>query len=110
MSIVTITINNRQFQLSCEDGRENQLRELATEVNEKATTIKQANHSASSELVLLMTALSLQDQLKSSLAKLEEVSKKSDNNGNKTLEDEKFAETLSGIAKYLESLAQKIGK
>jgi cell division protein ZapA len=51
-----------------------------------------------------MAALSLQDQVQTLHNKLGVT------NGENHNPDEKFAETLSTIAGYLESLAQKIGK
>ena len=105
MSIVTITLNNKNFQLLCNDGSENQLIELATKLDEKITEIKTANPASSFELLLVMSALSLQDQTQNLNNKLGKINGSKNND-----EDEKFAETLSTIALYLENLAQKIGK
>jgi len=107
MSIVTITLNNKNFQLACNDGdgSEEQLRNLAALLNEKIIEIKHANPSASFELLLVMTALSLQDQIQVLTPKLGVASSAKNN-----YEDEKFAETLSTIAHYLENLAKKIGR
>lgn len=105
MSIVTITLNNKNFQLSCNDGAEGELNNLAANLNDRMMEIKYANPTASNELLLVMTALSIQDQLESLSIKLGRVNGEKNNN-----EDEKFAETLSTIAQYLENLAKKIGK
>jgi cell division protein ZapA len=105
MSIVTITLNNKNFQLSCSDGSEEQLYALANELNNKIIEVKHGNPSASSELLLVMTALSIQDQVRILSSKLNKITGIKDNN-----EDEKFAETLTTIAGYLENLAKKIGK
>lgn len=105
MSIVTITLNNKNFQLSCDTGAEEQLKNLGESLNNRMIEIKRANPSASFELLLVMAALSIQDHLESITAKFERV------NGDKgPSEDEQFAETLSTIAEYLENLAKKIGK
>lgn len=105
MSIVTITLNNKNFQLSCDDGAEEQLKNLGVSLSSRMLEIKRANSSASFELLLVMAALSIQDQLESVTAKFghNEVNK---NSG----EEEQFAETLSTIAQYLENLAKKISK
>jgi cell division protein ZapA (FtsZ GTPase activity inhibitor) len=105
MSIVTITLNNKNFQLLCNDGSENQLIELAEQLDKKIAEIKTANPSSSFELLLVMSALSLQDQVQNLNNKLTKINGLKNNE-----EDEKFAETLSTIALYLENLAQKIGK
>jgi len=105
MSIVTIALNNKNFQLLCNDGSENQLIELARKLDEKIAEIKTANPASSFELLLVMSALSLQDQTQNFNNKLDKINGSKNND-----EDEKFAETLSTIALYLENLAQKIGK
>lgn len=105
MSIVTITLNNKNFQLSCNDGSEEQLFSLAALVNEKIFEIKRVNSAASSELLLVMTALSLQEQIQSLSSKLGKFT-----NEKSYEENEQFAQTLSTIASYLENLAKKIGK
>ncbi|MGI4775598.1 MAG: cell division protein ZapA [Janthinobacterium lividum] len=105
MSIVTITINNKNFQLSCSDGSEEQLYGLASRLNERIVEIKKENSTASFELLLVMAALSTQDQVHALSSRLGKLS-----SGKENEEEEKFAETLSTIAQYLENLAKKIGK
>jgi len=105
MSIITITLNNKHFQLACADGSENELQELATRLNEKIVSIKLFNKTASFELVLVMSALSLMEEVQSMEAKLGKIE-----GGQINQEEEKFSETLSIIAGYLENLAKKIGK
>ncbi len=104
MPIITVTLNNKNFQLACSEDAEQQLYQLAAKLNERVLELKKASPSASFELLLVMAALSLQDQVQTLHNKLELMSEENPNNG------EKFAETLSTIAGYLESLAQKIGK
>jgi cell division protein ZapA (FtsZ GTPase activity inhibitor) len=104
MPIVTITLNNRNFQLACDDGAQDQLLHLAANLDVKLRTIKSSNSAASFELLLVIAALDLQDQvqnLQKKLGKMDGVG------GN---EDEKFAETLTTIAEYLENLAKKVGR
>ena len=105
MSIVTITLNNKNFQLSCDDGAEEQLKNLAASLSSRMLEIKQSNSSASFELLLVMAALSIQDQLESVTAKFGHI--QGDKNSG---EEEQFAETLSTIAQYLENLAKKISR
>lgn len=105
MSIVTVIINNKNFQLACGDGEEEQLHNLAAQVNAKIAEIKKASPLASNELLLIMTALSLQEQLQNSLPNSNKLVTEKANNA-----EEKLAETLTTIAGYLETLAQKIEK
>ena len=105
MSIVTITLNNKNFQLSCDAGAEEQLKNLGESLNSRMLEMKRANSSASFELLLVMAALSIQDQLESITTKFGKVNGNKNNN-----EDEQLRETLITIAQYLENLAKKIGK
>ncbi len=106
MPIVNIILNNRNFQLSCEDGAEEQLLNLVEKVSLELDAIKAQNKVASFELLLVILALSMQDKLQNMQNKLENL-----NNVNTySSDDEKFAETLSTIAQYLENLAQKISR
>lgn len=104
MPIITITLNNKKFQLACNEGAEEQIHNLTFKLNEQVIELKKTSPSASFELLLVMTALRLQDQVQTLHNKLGVT------NDNSYNPDEKFAETLSTIAGYLESLAQKIGK
>lgn len=105
MSIVTVTISNRKFQLACNESAEPELHQLVTRLNEKIASIKQSNPNATFELLLVMTALNLQDRLQNMEKKTARL------DGDKiSAEDEKLAETLSTIAGYLQNIAQKIGK
>lgn len=101
MSIVTITINNKQFQIACNDGQEELLASAASKLSEQIDTVKEASPKAPTELLLIMCALGLQDDNSNLRSKL----------GNTGHDDnEKLSETLSTIAGYLEELANKISK
>lgn len=99
MSIVTITINNKQFQIACNDGQEELLQSAANKLSDNLEMIKNVSPKASTELLLILCALGLQDENSSLRSKL-------DNAG--VTDNEKLSETLSTIAGYLEDLAVKI--
>ncbi len=61
MSIVTITLNDKTFKLSCPEESHTELHSLAKELDNEINKIRQANPSASFELVLVMVALNLLD-------------------------------------------------
>lgn len=105
MSIVTITLNNKNYQLSCENGQEKSLLDLAEKLNQRIDGIKLSNNYASYELILVMTALSMQDHIENLEKKIAKTSDYSSGD-----EEEKFAQSLTEIAGYLENLAKKIGK
>lgn len=72
MPIVTITLNDRNFKLSCPEESKEQLISLAEKLDIQLTKMKNANPSASFELLLVMVALSLQEEKQSNTPKNEQ--------------------------------------
>ncbi len=101
MSIIKINLNNKVFDLFCEDGQEKSALTIAESLDRKIAEIKTSSPHASYELLLVMTALSLEEKLKNYESLSENASGKA--------ETEEFAKTLTEIAGYLENLAKKIG-
>jgi cell division protein ZapA (FtsZ GTPase activity inhibitor) len=101
MAVVTIVINGKNFQIACNDGDERRLESAAFALNDKVGQLKSGSPQASTDLLLIMCALGLQDEVATLKSKLDkDVSAK---------DDEQVAQTLSTIAGYLEGLAKKIG-
>jgi len=101
MSVVTISINGKNFQIGCNDGQEELVIKAAEKLDKKLSVLKKASPVASTELLLIMCALGLQDDnstLRSQLGQGENP------------DSEKVSDTLSTIAGYLEDLANKISK
>ncbi len=99
MSVVTITINAKQFQIACNDGEEGLLQDAALKLSDKLEELKQFSPKAPTELLLIMCAVGLQDDNTALRSKLDRAGYG---------EDEKLSETLSTIAGYLDDLAKKI--
>ncbi|XVN43484.1 MAG: cell division protein ZapA [Candidatus Rickettsia vulgarisii] len=105
MSIVTITLGNKNFQLACSDGSVQELNILVAKLNDRISEMKRISPTASFELLLVMSALGLQEEVQNLTHQINNLY------GGKNLkEEEQFAETLTTIAGYLENLAKKIGK
>lgn len=105
MSLVTITLGNKSFQLAVSDESKGELDSLTSKLNDTLMQIRKANPSASFDLLMVILALSLQEQVQDLSHRIAKV-----DSGPIAHEEEKFAETLSTIAGYLENLARKIGK
>ncbi len=104
MSIITININNKNFRLSCAEGVENDIHNLASELDKRVIECKNISHNASFELLLVLVCLSLQDELSNAKSMLSKI----DNDKFQNDEEEKLSETLMTIAGYLENIAKKI--
>lgn len=102
MSVVTITINGKNFQIGCNDGQEDLVQNTAKKLDEKLQAIKEAGANASTELLLIMCALGLQDDNSSLRGQL----------GKGEIDNpdaEKLSQTLSAVSAHLENLTNKIG-
>lgn len=105
MSLITITLGNKNFQLAVSDESKGELDSLTSKLNDALTQIRKANPSASFDLLMVILALSLQEQIQDLSHRITKI-----DSGSVPHEEEKFAETLTTIAGYLENLARKIGK
>jgi cell division protein ZapA (FtsZ GTPase activity inhibitor) len=101
MSVVTITLNGKQFQIGCNDGEELLLQSAAEKLQDRIAQMREASPKATTEMLLIFCALALQDENT-------EICNKLDSKGYS--DDEKISETLSTIANYLDELAHKITK
>ncbi len=63
MANVIVNFNNQHYHLACQDGEEERLLKLADYVEARATKIAGAMGAVSDFRLLLMTALSLADEL-----------------------------------------------
>ena len=61
-SITSITLNNKVFKLVCNPDEEKELHKLANSLNNRLIQLKNKNHVASFELLLVMAALSLEEE------------------------------------------------
>ena len=89
MSQVIITINYREYPISCEDGGEIQIMKLGRMLDEKARSLTQALGPVNENLLLAMTGLLVADEL-------------SEAKKDATMIDQKVAERTSEIAATIE--------
>ena len=62
MGNVTIKFNNKEFILSCEDGQEEHLEELALYLNEKFKNLKNSLGNIGESKLLLITSITILDE------------------------------------------------
>src|SRR5205085_12681858 len=74
MPQVNVTINGRQFRMACEDGQERHLIELAEDLDQRITGLRERFGEIGDTRLTVMAALTLADELsetKESLKRLE---------------------------------------
>ena len=62
MAQVTIIINGQKYRLTCEDGEESHIAQLADYVSKRILKIKQSAGSIGNERLLVMAALTIADE------------------------------------------------
>jgi cell division protein ZapA (FtsZ GTPase activity inhibitor) len=100
MSIVTITLSNRDFKLYCPEESHAELYSLTAQLDSEINKVRQANPSASFELLLVMVALNLLDN------KQKQANSEAGDIAKETNED--FQLLLSSIFNELKVVAEKL--
>ena len=102
MANVNIKFNNKEFLLSCEDGQEEHLEELASNLNEKFDKLKSSLGSIGENKLLLITSITTMDEYFETKKKID---KKIQELNNLT---EKFKELKSLVYEYKEKKENEI--
>ena len=63
MAHVTVTINDRQYRMACEDGQEGHLTRLATDLNRRVEQLRGNFGEIGDSRLLVMAALTVSDEL-----------------------------------------------
>tara|TARA_Y100000741_G_scaffold287672_1_gene227654 strand:+ start:325 stop:771 length:447 start_codon:yes stop_codon:yes gene_type:complete len=94
MANVSIKFNNKEFILSCDDGQEEHLEELLTQINQKFNNLKNDLGNLGENKLLLITAVKIMDEYYETRKKVEEKKDEFKDLSNK------FKELKSLIFKY----------
>lgn len=98
MGQVTVTINERSYTVTCDDGQEEHIRALGERLDERARGIVANVGMVSDNLLLVMTALMVEDELRDARGELEAL------RGGGEAREQAEAE----VVESLESVAQRI--
>ena len=104
MANVNINFNGKEFVLSCEDGQEEHLEELASHLNDKFNNLKNSLGNIGENKLLLITSITVMDEYF-------ETKKKIDNKA-KELKDltKKFKELKTLVYDYKENKEREINE
>tara|TARA_B100001758_G_C17739753_1_gene269791 strand:- start:42 stop:488 length:447 start_codon:yes stop_codon:yes gene_type:complete len=102
MANVNIKFNNKEFLLSCDDGQEDHLQELANHLNERFDSLKSSLGNIGENKLLLITSITTMDEYFETKKKVEQ---KIDELRNIT---EKFKELKSLVYEYKEKKEDEI--
>ena len=102
MANVNIKFNNKEFLLSCEDGQEEHLEELAYHLNEKFNDLKSSLGNIGENKLLLISAITTMDEYFETKKKIDQKIKELRNL------TEKFKELKSLVYEYKEKKENEI--
>ena len=71
MANVNVKFNGKEFLLSCDDGQEDHLQELATHLNEKFNNLKSSLGNIGENKLLLITSITIMDEYFETKKKIE---------------------------------------
>lgn len=113
MAQITITINSREYAISCEDGQEVRIMQLARILDEKAKLLNQASGQVNENMLLAMVGLLIADELaelKKNQTTLPHTTEGVDNSGLLKIDSDlankikKLSQDINSIASNLELL------
>ena len=115
MAQIEVTINERAYRVSCDDGEEEHLLSLADYVDRKVSELTNSLGQVGEARLMLMAGLVIADELADALDKLDTAQKTSSEDPQ---ESEKSGEavakaatsTLSTVAKRIEGIAARLEK
>tara|TARA_B100001123_G_scaffold240228_1_gene268768 strand:+ start:347 stop:796 length:450 start_codon:yes stop_codon:yes gene_type:complete len=102
MANVNISFNGKEFLLSCDDGQEEHLLELAEQLNNKFSTLKSQLGNIGENKLLLITSIKVMDEYFETKKKIEEKKKELNDLSNK------FKELRSLVYQYRDDKEKEI--
>jgi cell division protein ZapA (FtsZ GTPase activity inhibitor) len=102
MGKINVSINKKIFTLFCKDGEENRILSAADSFNKKLNELKSTSPSTSSDLLMTICILEIQDQLSESIKKLNNYSEESSQNNTQIFE------SIKNIESKVHSLTKKV--
>ena len=106
MAEITLTINNRNYEIACDDGHEDHLRRLGAYVDQRVNDLAAAVGQIGEPRLLVMASLLIADELHEAMSKLGPA-----NNGNGEANGAviaAFEEREVEVAEALEACAQRL--
>jgi cell division protein ZapA len=109
MAQVSVTINGRAYQIACDDGQEEHLRQLAGYIDRRVAELVAAMGQIGDMRLLVMASLLIADELSEVTRQLDDTRKTSnDALSTATKADAKAASALEGVAARIEDIAARL--
>lgn len=126
MPLVDVTVHHKTYRVVCGEGQEEHLKQLADKLNQRMYSLSETLGKGSDSILLLMSALMLEDELAESYAKIEDL-KQGTADALEVVGPEKYADisleaekkavaqanvalagAMDNVSSYIDTLAQKL--
>ena len=106
MSNVVVTINERTYELTCNDGQEQHLRGLAADIARRVDELTKTVGQPGEGRLLLMVALLLADELADANAEIDRLQR--EHGRAPAIDEEAVAASLERLAKHVQDIAARL--
>jgi len=106
MSNVVVTINERTYDLTCNDGQEQHLRGLASDIARRVDELTKTVGQPGEARLLLMVGLLLADELADANAEIDRLQR--DHSRTPAIDEEAVAASLERLAKHVQDIAARL--
>ncbi|MBI4184424.1 MAG: cell division protein ZapA [Proteobacteria bacterium] len=113
MGQVTVTINDQNYPIACDNGQEEHLVGLAAEVNKRVNELRAAVGQVGEARLLVMTSLLLIDELletRHQVEGLREALNRNEGIAQRLAEEEELAGLIETLAGRIEDIAQRLAR
>ena len=107
MTQISLTINDRAYDVTCDDGQEGHLRKLAQHLDEQVRDMAAAVGQVGEGRLLVLASLVVADELFEAYKELHALKAGADSKG--APGEEAAAETLEACAQRIETIATRLG-
>lgn len=110
MALISITINGRSYQITCDDGQESHLGELGAYIDRRVKELAQAVGQVGEPRLLVMAGLLIADELFEAKRQLTEAAERFDGGQHAPAAagEESMAEALEACARRIEDIAARL--
>jgi len=106
MSNVVVTINERTYDLTCNDGQEQHLRDLASDIGRRVNELTKTVGQPGEARLLLMVGLLLADELADANAEIDRL--QGEQSRAPAVDERAVAATLERLAKHVQDIAARV--
>ncbi len=110
MAEVTLTINGRNYGISCDDGQEKRVRELGYYVDQRLKEIGRAGAATNESHLLVLTAIMLADEIFDARDHIEDIREHAGRTGEMEEEGTMAARAINHLAGRISLIADRIQK